>query len=50
MSVFRMLGWFMGVLFATAIISRLVNDKSVPGTATAGFGALANIFKGVFHG
>lgn len=46
----HMLTWFVAVLFAAAIISRLVNDKSVPGTVTAGTGALANIFRGVFHG
>jgi hypothetical protein len=46
----HMLSWFTAVLFATAIISRLVNDKSVPGTVGGATSALANIFRGVFHG
>lgn len=36
--------------FGVAIWSRLVQDKSVPGTITAGANGLTNIFRGVFNG
>jgi hypothetical protein len=42
------LGTLATVLFLIAIISRLGSDSSVPGTVKAGFGAMTDIFQGVF--
>jgi hypothetical protein len=48
MRILAVLGTLATVMFFVAILSRLGSDSSVPGTVTAGFGAMTNIFKGVF--
>lgn len=50
MTIVHALGWFAGVLFVVAIMSRLLTDKQVPGLIGHGTDALANIFRGVFRG